>query len=382
MLGYILIIGAIARLTQIIFRKSPADNLPHRMFFSQNTLDSTVEDIDLDYDDEEEEEEEEDLTTKDGLQQKRCRHKFIFATITLVSGLTSSILSICAGILFMGSNMGWIRYMKYYIQDPSTYINITVAVAFLWSAYVFGLCTIYKNLKALKAIHQYEYLELENNAGSSAEARYFEDWTSAPLQTPQAQAPIISTTIPLTTNTSTVIMMSTNSSPPNHDYPINSPTEILNSPPIPYYQPPPVQQETTTEKAIRPSEYRAKRRSLLVQSPILNNNSRPRSSSNFAGVGGILPDEIINLQKISTTTDRRSWLSSGSSSIDSSAPNSPSFDQQKPFASISSTLPIGLSQKQPVRRNSVGFAVVDGSADYEGRTRSVLHKTKSSGKVD
>lgn len=393
-LGWILIIGAIARSTQIIFRKSPVDNLPHRMF-QQNT-DTTTLDID---------DEEEDDLTKDlkEIPRTKCRHVFIFATITLISGLLSSLLSICAGILFMGSNIGWIRYMKYYIQDPSTYINITLAIAFLWSAYVFGLCTLYKNLKALNAIHQYEYLELENNNIIVEQSRYLNTsetarWssTSSLSSSSTSLPPPVNNTIPTTnTNNSSAIMMST--SPTTTTTTTSSVTttttllqqqqqdEILNSP-IPLYFHAEPSTTATNEKTIRPSEYRAKRRSLLVQSPILNapppSNNRARSSSNFGGVGGILPDEIINLQKVPTTdTNRRSWLSSSGSSISSSSgPNSPSFDQQqqRPYSSISSTLPLGLNKQHTARRNSVNHnqmmenvIIMDQDKNDERTTRSV-----------
>ncbi|KAI8052759.1 hypothetical protein BDF21DRAFT_404213 [Thamnidium elegans] len=335
MLGYILMIGAVARLTQIIFRKSPADNLPLRMFQHETT---------------QEEEEEEDISTK---ETPKCRHKLLFATITLIMGLLTCLLSICGGILFLGANVGWIRYMKIYIQDPSTYINITLAVAFLWSAYVFGLCTIYKNIKANNAIHQYEYLELDNTTDlpHHFEHETSRDWPTSAIMMPMSPPP----------------------QQQQHDYILStSPTNLSPIHHLPPQSPPPKE----TEKTIRPSEYRAKRRSLLIQSPVSYN--RGRSSSNF-NVGGVLPDEIIQLQKVTTPPDsnfRRSWLSSGSNnssvgyysgSIDSSAPNSPSFDQ-KIYSSMSSTLPQQAEYSTTeARRNSLN----------EDNQRRSVRKTES-----
>lgn len=420
MLGYILIIGAIARLTQIVFRKSPVDNLPHRMF-QQNT--DTTNAIDIDEDEEQGQDDKE--------QQNKCKHRFIFASITLVAGLLASLMSICGGILFMGANIGWIHYMRYYIQDPSTYVNITVAVAFLWSAYIFGLCTIYKNLKTKNAIHQYEYMELDNNAASSSTdlplMRHYDDeqreWsmpTSAPKNINSSN----------TQSNMSAIMTATSSPPADyvlatspvkmadiHDF-VDSPLpqQLKTSFETDFPQKPPLENIiTSTEKTIRPSEYRAKRRSLLIQSPLpaINNTKRARSSSSF-GVGGVLPDEIVQLSKVPTATDpsfRKSWLSSASSSslgggsggyysgsnMDSSAPNSPSTLDQRPYSSISSTLPQGgvyyhqhnQQQQQQMRRNSANEASFDEYTNSpfedqsiysivdDGENRRSVHKTES-----
>lgn len=414
MLGYILIIGAVARLTQIVFRKSPVDNLPHRMF-QQNT--DTTNAIDIDEDEEQEQDDKE--------QQHKCKHRFIFASITLVAGLLASLMSICGGILFMGANIGWIHYMRYYIQDPSTYVNITVAVAFLWSAYVFGLCTIYKNLKTKNAIHQYEYMELENNAASSSTdlplMRHYDDDERREWSMPVSAPKNINSA-----NTQQSSMTAAASSPPADYVLATSPVKMADihgfvDSPLPqqhktsfdtdFPQKPLLESiiTTSTEKTIRPSEYRAKRRSLLIQSPIptINNAKRARSSSSF-GVGGVLPDEIVQLSKVPTATDssfRRSWLSSASSSsvgggsggyysgsnMDSSAPNSPSMLDQRPYSSISSTLPQGGAyyQQQQMRRNSVNEAPFDEYTNSpfeehsmqsivdDGENRRSVHKTES-----
>lgn len=278
MLGYILIVGSMTRLIQIIFRKSPTENLPRSMLREHHLIqDEEVLDI------------EDDDLNLDNSKQKRCKHRSIFASITLVSGLLASILSISAGILFMGANTGWLGYMQYYIKDPSLYINITLAFAFLWLSYIFGLCTIYRRLKSKNAIlEQYEYLEL-----SSAQTERMQE---------QQQ--------PMTITTHTPIL----SSPP-----VFSPIDVIAQ------RSPIVEQEHTTqhEKTMRPSEYRAKRRSLLVQSPTYETvvtSIRPKSSVTF-GVGGVLPDEVI------VHDNRRSWVSSSGSSY-SSGSNSPSFEHR------------------------------------------------------
>ncbi|KAL7308889.1 hypothetical protein PS15m_011028 [Mucor circinelloides] len=413
MLGYILIIGAVARLTQIVFRKSPVDNLPHRMF-QQNT--DTTNAIDID------EDEEQAQDTKE--QQNKCKHRFIFASITLVAGLLASLMSISGGILFMGANIGWINYMRYYIQDPSTYVNITVAVAFLWSAYVFGLCTIYKNLKTKNAIHQYEYMELENNVSSSTDLPLMRNYDDERREwSIPASAPKNINSCNTQSNMSAI--MTATHSPPTDYILATSPVKMSDihdfaDSPLPqqhktsfetdFPQKPQLESiVTTTEKTIRPSEYRAKRRSLLIQSPIptINNSKRARSSSSF-GVGGVLPDEIVQLSKVPTATDssfRRSWLSSASSSsvgggsggyysgsnMDSSAPNSPSMLDQRPYSSISSTLPQGGAyyHQQQMRRNSVNEAPFDEYTNSpfeehsiysivdDGENRRSVHKTES-----
>ncbi|CEP17558.1 hypothetical protein [Parasitella parasitica] len=390
MLGYILIIGATARTAQIVFRKSPVDNLPHRMF-QQNTDTTNAMDID--------EDEEPDQGSKK--QQIKCKHQLIFASVTLVAGLLASLMSICGGILFMGAHSGWINYMRYYIQDPSTYVNLTVAVAFLWSAYAFGLCTIYKNLKAKNAIHQYEYMELENNASSSTDlplTRNYDDesreW-SMPMSAPK------NINNCNTQHNASAIMAAT-SSPPTDLVLASSPGKMSDisdfiSSPTPQLHKPLSEADTsnsTAEKTIRPSEYRAKRRSLLIQSsvPVVNNSKRARSSSLF-GVGGILPDEIVQFPKTPPVADasfRRSWLSSTSSSsaggyfsecnMESSAPNSPPPLEQRPYSSVSFTLPQEDAYHQQAQiRESSYIEYTNSPFDYttDDANRRSVHKTES-----
>lgn len=327
MLGYILIVGAIARLTQIIFRKSPADNLPHRMFQPH----------------------EQDMVEEEEEPHNKCKHTFMFATITLVTGLLASILSICGGILFMGSNVGWIRYMKFYIADAATYVNITLAVAFLWSAYVFGLCTIYKNLKASNALNQYEYLEL--NTSTDLPFHFEQQARHWPITAvPSSPPPQIESDFGMSISPTIMSPIMSPLSPQNH-----------------HHQP--QSHETMVEKTIRPSQYRAKRRSLLVQTP-----KAVCSNRGSIVVGGVLPDE---LQYTAAPIDRRSWLSSGSNSsvgyysgsIDS-APNSPPFDQR----TYSSTLPKSESINHGHSRSN---SANETSFDDEDKRRRSVHKTES-----
>ncbi|CAO3676070.1 unnamed protein product [Rhizopus stolonifer] len=286
MLGYILMAGSVSRCVQIVFRKSPSENLPRRILQEHNLIQGEEFDI----------EEDEDINL-DNNKKRKCKHQAIFASITLVSGLLTSILSISAGILFMGANVGWIRYMRYYIEDSSLYINTVLALAFLWASYIFGLCTIYRKLKTRnKTQAQYEYLELNNTLVHRT--------TSLPTALPENshQSMIIST--PHTPN-------------------------ILDSPPVfspidlPHRSLMVVEQEHHYEKTIKPSEYRAKRRSLLFQTPTYAEQvtARPKSSISL-GVGGVLPDEILN-----NDFNRRSWVSSSGSSY-SSGPSSPSFEHK------------------------------------------------------
>ncbi|OBZ83858.1 Protein YTP1 [Choanephora cucurbitarum] len=321
MLGYVLIVGAICRLTQIVFRKSPADSLPHPMF-QQNT--DTTQLL--------AEDEDEDELDKHK-QQKKCKHRFMFASVTLVMGILASLLSVCSGILLMGANVGWIRYMRFYIQDPITYINISLAAAFLWSAYVFGLCTVYKNLKTRNAIHQYEYMQLENP--NSINTMTITNATSASSLYPHDESDSSRQWIHVNTHhpQHAIVAMPTPSPTVSEQLSVSSPTEA-----IPHELSIQTKQsETKPSETIRPSEYRAKRRSLLVQSPVAQVSSpmtRARSSSMY-GVGGVLPDEFVI-----RTDARRSWRSSASSTLGSasieSMPDSLSSDEQfKVFSNIS-----------------------------------------------
>lgn len=235
-----------------------------------------------------------------------CKHITLLASITMLSGLLVSIASITVGVLFMGASDGWLAYMRYYIHDPSLYLNCTVAVAFLWCAYLFVLCTIYKK-HSHRSDLAYEYHELESAIESVNE---YTAW-----EVPEPTEPIMI-----------------------------SPTT-----------------EDIKPTSMRPSEYRAKRRSLLVQPLVTTNNSvgqqRSRSSS---GVGGVLPDEIKSPSKRS---------SGGSTGYFSESPIS--SPENIPFASVSSTYPHTSHHPRDPRRNSAG------PLDYLSLEERSVHKTES-----
>ncbi|KAI8882552.1 hypothetical protein K501DRAFT_285775 [Backusella circina FSU 941] len=246
LLGHLLIIGSSARFLQIVFRKSPLDN--YGLFQT-------------------EQQQQQDIKTE------TCKHITLFASITMLSGFLVAFSGITVGILFMGATHDWLSYMRYYIHDPSLYLNGAVAVAFLWCAYLFVLCTLYKKQHSHRP--DYEYHELESAIESVHEVAW---------EVPEPTEPIMI-----------------------------SPLEPT-----------------------RPSEYRAKRRSLLVQPLVTSNARRSRSSS---GVGGILPDESPS-------------KSGGSTGYFSESPVS-SPEHIIPFASVSSTYPT-TSHHPSERRNSAG----------------------------
>ncbi|KAI8992553.1 hypothetical protein BDB01DRAFT_697201, partial [Pilobolus umbonatus] len=195
MLGYLLIVGSIARLFQIMFRKTPTEDLPHLLF-------------------------QKDIIVGDEDEDEECD-----------------------------------------IHDPSTYVNITLAVAFLWSSYVFGLCTLYRTLQENSAKHNYEYLELNSVNIDLPTTSDRTHWTSS-VSTPHSN--YINISQPNTYNNITL-----SSSPVEYTSPTLLPTEIPGHPvtPRPEDNHPTLTKLPEMEKTIRPSEYRAKRRSLLIQSP-------------------------------------------------------------------------------------------------------------------
>lgn len=293
MLGYVLLLGALTRTVQIIFRKSPVENLPQLMARASGTPLA-----------DEEEDDANDAYGRPGDytatyrqltgQSPPCKHQPIFASITLVSGLLTAFLAMACGILFMGANVQWMDHVRYYMTDPATYVNLTLALTFLWASYLFALCTVYKRLRPLSAAY-YEYLgmaELETPLEAS-----FEDREIAQRYEQQRD------------------LRRTRSLPSRRGV----------------EEPPPM----------RPSQYRAKRRSLLVQSPQQQQQqqqphdytkSRSRSSS---GVGGVLPDAVADY------TLRRSWLSNGSATSAGSVQSFASVN-----SSASSSLPLAANASQ------------------------------------
>ncbi|KAG0192947.1 hypothetical protein DFQ28_006978 [Apophysomyces sp. BC1034] len=301
MLGYIMVIGAIARVIQIVFRKSPTDNLPQLLCYRYPGYEAN----------EDEEEDEEELQTMEqgrgsshyhhqsayqrltGQSPPPCKHKSVFASITVICGLLASLMSMACGILFMGTNVGWIRHVRYYIEDPAMYVNMIMAATFLWACYVFVLCTIYKTTRAAT---DYDYLRLDSL-----------DCVTMPPPPPRVAS-----------SPSTTDLLS-------HNQRYEERRDLHRTRSLPakqdksHYQ---QQKQQQQPPPMRPSQYRAKRRSLLVQSPTdtplssTNNHVQRIQSSSFSfGVGGILPDDIKDI--------RQSWLSNGSAtSADSSSTSS------------------------------------------------------------
>ncbi|KAI7899103.1 uncharacterized protein BX663DRAFT_522297 [Cokeromyces recurvatus] len=224
-------------LIQIIFRKSPADNLPHRMFQPHTDTTNLIDDDDDDNDN--------TLLSTPSHYQRNVDTR-----------LLASLLSICGGILLMGSNVGWIRYMRFYIKDPSTYVNLILAAAFLWSTYVFLLCTIYKKFKSKKCNSSYEYIELNNSEERQQHSNINNNNNDVERKSSSVDS------IPSLSSTTT-----TN----NNHHPITlSPTLLPSS----------SNTLPSTTKTIRPSEYRAKRRSLLLtQNSTVNHNNNSNSNS-------------------------------------------------------------------------------------------------------
>lgn len=317
-----LIFASIARVGQIMFRKSPSDNLPGLLAQTSETVvsaEATGNGID---DEEEERQNIYQMTYRrlTGQAPPACRHASVFASITVVCGLLVSFLFIAAGILFMGANVQWVGHVRYYIADPATYINVTMAVSFLWATYVFALCNIFKSLRPFSQSY-YEYLgmsemEAANSIPASPEALGQYD-------------PVLS---------------SSSSSPPLRQQ---------------YRSSLPLRRGVEEPPAMRPSQYRAKRRSLLVQSPQQQHQQhhfdnaakkqRTRSSSSFNGVGGVLPDETFI-----DPTLRRSWLSNGSATSAGSAASFASAAGGSSAASSTTGAPALTSS--PTRRATILFS--------------------------
>ncbi|KAI7865673.1 hypothetical protein BDF14DRAFT_980647 [Spinellus fusiger] len=290
MLGYVLIVGALSRILQVIFRKSPSENLPRLVTSTSG-----------------EEVEEEDLDAPDTYSRSShrpsssyCKHKSVFASITIVSGLVSSLMAMAAGILMMSANPGWLAHARYYISDPATLVNLMISSSFVWATYVFFLCTVYKSTPL--ASH-YEYIDLEEVSVAS-------HWSEEPTHQPM--------TLPLDT--------------PHDRHYTEEAKDVKRSISLPsrITHPWAVTRPEETEPPLRPSQYRAKRRSLLVQSPHLQETStRPISSPSF-GVGGVLPD--LARVPIKDTYYRASWHTQGSTlSTISNSGSSISFDSSGPY---------------------------------------------------
>lgn len=288
-LGYMMIIGSITRIVQIMFRKSPADNLPRLFARTSGSAESgnfTATEDEL----------------EDGFPNRaagyrsayrqltgrtpRCKHTTIFASITILSGMLAAFIAMATGIMLMGANVQWVGHVRHYIADPSTYINVTIAVAFLWASYIFLLCTIYKSIRPLSSPY-YEYLGLSN----------------------MTESDII---------------------PGSNEYEQEAAQRYEERRDLRRARSLPTRRGAENPPAMRPSQYRAKRRSLLIQpqkeqsATVFAKKQRERSSSGFSGVGGVLPDDITTVM-----SSRKSWLSNGSATSPGSAAS---------FASIGSSV--------------------------------------------
>ncbi|CAO3589424.1 unnamed protein product [Absidia cylindrospora] len=360
-LGYILIIGSVARLIQIMFRKSAADNLPR--LYSRASGDSGGSCDDIDGDEEtcvddldigKRRENDYELTYRQltgmnviSTPTISCKHQSIYASITMVCGILSCFMAISGGFLCIGTIADWVETMRYYISDPSTYVNTLLATSFLWTAYLLALCSLYKsstNSTGLDyldvATADYSELPISFTKSPSPPDNYYDSYHMASTMTP---SPSSASSTSQTTQQQQTTFNSIPSAPPLSNS-CSTGSAAVSSPPM------------------RPSQYRAKRRSLLISTSMQNNNQdniraiRTSSTSSSIGVGGILPDEVsicgdfyasptngtsleqhctamkdsINgHQKLqhqtlsSPTLQRRSWRSSSSSLLASSPPRMP-----------------------------------------------------------
>lgn len=307
MLGYALMIGSVARLIHIIYRKSPADNL-QRLYArasgaSGGNCDSTtdrnhVDSLDIgyrrgtDY-----ESTYRQLTGTDAIPPK-CKHQSVYASITMVSGLVSCFAVISAGFLFIGTIVEWVESMRYYISDPTIYVNVVLSITFLWIVYLVFMNTLYK--LCTKPNSKYQYIDLatgdyddqfaprksssSSSSSPSSPTTYHDNDNAAHSTTPTSST---STSYDPTqqhefTSVALVPLAPATSSVSKNNGTAASPSAI--SPPL-----------------MRPSQYRAKRRSLLISTSshsIHQDNGKSRrgprtfSSSSYSGVGGVLPDAV------------------------------------------------------------------------------------------
>ncbi|KAI9012482.1 hypothetical protein CLU79DRAFT_770173 [Phycomyces nitens] len=298
-LGYVCIVGSVGRALQITFRKSPSDNLPRLLPGGEL--------------------EDEDLDSQQDVYSQPCRHKSIFASITIVCGMLSCLMAMAAGVLLMGATPGWIQRVSLICNDPSTYVNLLFAATFLWATYIILMSTIYKTTQKSP---EYECIGMDDVSYGQPK------WT---------------------TLSSVAVAVGVSAGSANGESPDEmTRTEIEQS--KLYEERRDVRRSRSlplrasrswfvrpeeAEPPLRPSQYRAKRRSLLIQSPHPDNpTTRSRSSSSF-GVGGVLPDSVLDIAN-TTTTRPSSWhtpsatmsaASNSGSSVSFEAPHTP--DQKR-----------------------------------------------------
>ncbi|KAL0087165.1 hypothetical protein F4703DRAFT_1916157 [Phycomyces blakesleeanus] len=307
-LGYVCIVGSVGRALQVTFRKSPSDNLPRLLPCASGEL----EDEDLD-------------SQPDAYSATQpCRHKSVFASITIVCGMLSCFMAMAAGILLMGATPGWIQHVSSIVSDPSTYVNLLFAATFLWATYILAMLTVYKTTRMMP---QYECIGLDDVSHGHVQSK----WTAALSSV--AVAVSLSATggvggggAGIGTGTGTGTGGSSNNGNQSPDemtraeieqsklYEERRDVRRSRSLPLRASRSWSVRPEEA-EPPLRPSQYRAKRRSLLIQSPppqpqlpsqpqlqsqvqshADNPTTRSRSSSAF-GVGGVLSDNLFELTK-------------------------------------------------------------------------------------
>ncbi|SAL96129.1 hypothetical protein [Absidia glauca] len=305
-LGYALMIGSVARLIYIIYRKSPADDL-QRLYArasgaTDGNCDSTmnrthVDNLDIGHRREADYESTyRQLTGMDAIPAK-CNHQSVYASITMVSGLVSCFAVISAGLLFIGTIVEWVESVRYYIGDPTIYVNVLLSVTFLWMVYLVIMNTLYK--LCTKPNSKYDYIDLatgdyddsfvprksSSSSSSSSPTTYLDNDNAANSATP-------------TSSTSTTY-------DPTQQHEFTSvallPLASATSSSVSKSNGTPASPSSTSPPFMRPSQYRAKRRSLLISTSshsIHQDNSKssrgPRtfSSSSYSGVGGVLPDAV------------------------------------------------------------------------------------------
>ncbi|KAI8336546.1 hypothetical protein BC941DRAFT_471088 [Chlamydoabsidia padenii] len=368
-LGYLLMIGSMARFTQIIFRKSTADNLP-RLYSRASGVSGGHCDDDGDGDDDTVGADKLDIGQQRATNYEStyrqligitsassCKHQSVYASITLVCGLLYCFATIASGFFFMGTIVEWVEIMRYYINDPSTYVNVLLSITFLWTFYLLAMCSLYKS--GTKSCPNYDYLDLATGEycelpvytkPSAPSTTYYN--TSNNTHTAQTSKTSLTASpydhMQHSSNFAPVSLSSLTSTKAQHHVsaPLSASTYNGSSAPPPSSSSSSTSSTSsststpTSPQPMRPSQYRAKRRSLLIATGVQNNSNQDRaqrtlSASSFISVGGVLPDEVsihgdfYSVSPIATTVDhqpknndthqssptlqRRSWRSSSPS---------------------------------------------------------------------
>ncbi|KAI8338906.1 hypothetical protein BC941DRAFT_421537 [Chlamydoabsidia padenii] len=301
MLGYILMTGGTARFIQIIFRKSPTEDLP-RLYSraSGGNCDDSIEGDpinDLDLGQQRAAEYESTYRQLTGMDSSsKCKHQIVYASITMVCGLLFCYTAISGGLLFIGTIVDWVESMRYYISDPTIYVNVLLAISFLWTVYLVIMCTLY--MLCAKQSDKYDYMNL-------ASGDYGDQF--APTVSRTLSTHLVNNTVMTTTMAAPTCSTSTKYGPTSQHQqqkftsvplvPLTSTASLSSlkstgTPTSPVSASPPL---------MRPSQYRAKRRSLLISTSMHNNSQdnnksgrgpRTLSSSSYSGVGGVLPDAV------------------------------------------------------------------------------------------